>query len=310
MGKLDKLLNTVGNVSNTAGAVIGGVQAVKSLFGNQRQEERNQDARQVDMQRRLNLENTKANKELADYEQQLKMQMWKDTNYGAQLNEATKAGLSKVAVLGGSGGGTQGASVGTSGIGSGASGSAQSEMARTQAELAKAQTANLNANTMKTTAETKKIGGVDTESGQEDIRGKKINNDILEALKISKVNQGEAESDMARMEMQEKNIRWEALKSAIAETSVEDPNNPLTKSIKAEIQQKITTLDNMLKQGRNTDDQHELMQIEKEINGFTADLSGMGLNPTTTNIITTLLKGMFGMRTKGGAKVGAKGGKK
>lgn len=154
------------NITGVAGNIIGGIQAAKALFQNTGKEEERQDERQIKMQGKLNEINSKTNKELADYEQSLKMQMWKDTNYSAQLEQAGMAGLSKVAVLGGSGGGAQGASVNASGIGSGASGSAQTMMAKTQAELAKAQTANLNANTMKTSAETKKISGVDTKKGE------------------------------------------------------------------------------------------------------------------------------------------------
>lgn len=161
--------DTINNISGTAGAIIGGVQAVGSLFQNKGNQERKQDERQLAMQRKLNTENAKTNKELADYEQKLKMQMWHDTNYTAQLSEAEKAGVSKAHVLGGGGSGVgMGASVDTAGIGSGASGAVQGQLANLQTEMQKAQIANLNANTEKTKVEAEVTGGVGKEKiGQE-----------------------------------------------------------------------------------------------------------------------------------------------
>ena len=60
-----------------------------------------------------------ANKEMADYEQELGLKMWKDTDYPAQVEMMKAAGLNPAAVLsnGGGGSGATGASV--AGVGGG-----------------------------------------------------------------------------------------------------------------------------------------------------------------------------------------------
>lgn len=165
MGILDK----VGKVIDAGSGVINGVNAVKSLFQNKDKENAKQDARQIKQQTALNEVNAKTSKEMADYEQMLKMQMWKDTNYKAQVEQAGMAGLSKMAVLGGSGGGTtaQGASVGGAGGGSAAD-AAATQAAQTQSEMAKAQIANLNADTEKKKVEAGNVGA--------DTAGKELDN--------------------------------------------------------------------------------------------------------------------------------------
>lgn len=167
----------LGNISNTAGSVIGGVQLVKDLFTNKKKQAQREDDRQVRQQGRLNEVNAKTSKELADYEQQLKLKMWKDTNYGAQLAEADKAGVSKAAVLGGSGAGVgQGASV--SGIsGGGAADAASTQAVNQQAELMKAQIGNINADTK---LKESQAGNVDAGTGniELDSEWKKVQNEI------------------------------------------------------------------------------------------------------------------------------------
>jgi hypothetical protein len=220
MSSLDK----TNQITGIAGNIIGGVQAAKQLFTNTKKEEARQDTRQVNMQGKLNEINSKTNKDLADYEQKLKLQMWKDTNYSAQLEQAGMAGLSKVAVLGGSGGGTQGASVNSGGVGSGASNSAQAMMANTQAELAKAQTANLNANTMKTTAETKKIGGIDTDKAGSE-------KDLIETTNIGK----KLENSITALNLKIKNETIEEAKNSILADYQKSINDSVTSGIKLKI---------------------------------------------------------------------------
>ena len=77
---------------------------------------------------------------MADYEQALKLKMWKDTNYGGMLAEAEKVGVSKAAAIGGSGTGTQGASVGNVGGGNAAD-AASTTNARTAQAQAKGEKA-------------------------------------------------------------------------------------------------------------------------------------------------------------------------
>lgn len=162
-----------------AGAAVGAAGMIGGWLGIG---EARQDRRQVKQQGKLNDVNAKTSKELADYDQALKLKMWKDTNYGGQLEQAEQAGVSKAAAIGGSGTGTQGASV--SGIsGTGAADAASTQNARTasinqsmmlasQLNLMKAQKDNIEADTAnkqagagKATAET------NTENEVTEIRG-------------------------------------------------------------------------------------------------------------------------------------------
>ena len=51
------------------------------------------DNRQYNQQERLQNLQIKGSKELTDYQMMKQLQMWKDTNYGAQMEELRKAGL-------------------------------------------------------------------------------------------------------------------------------------------------------------------------------------------------------------------------
>lgn len=146
--------------------IINGLTSLGNLFGIG---EGKRNRQQVEQQKKLNDVNASTSKELAAYEQQLKLQMWHDTNYGAQLAEAEKAGVSKAAVLGGGGTGTgQGASV--SGVsGGGAPSATDIQNAKTNQMMAAAQIALTAAQARKTEAETKKIEGVDTQKTKGEI---------------------------------------------------------------------------------------------------------------------------------------------
>lgn len=100
----------------------------------------------------------KGAKELADYNYQKQLDMWKATNFGAQRAEMEKAGLSASLMYGGSGagGGTTGS--GGGGMPTGDTGSAQM-MARVQAQAMNADTVLKLATAEKTKAETANISG-------------------------------------------------------------------------------------------------------------------------------------------------------
>lgn len=169
------------SLTDIGGTIINGVNLVKDLFTSRKK----QDQRQVDQQGRLNKVNAKTAKELADYEQELKMKMWHDTNYTAQLAEADKAGVSKAAVLGGSGASTgQGVSVGSV-SGTGAADAASTQIADTQKMMAAAQINNLNADTNKKKVEAENIGADTTNKGL-DAEWKTIDN------KVKGLSQGDA----------------------------------------------------------------------------------------------------------------------
>lgn len=182
MAEDKNFMDKVGQIGGLAGNVINGIQTVAGLFRNRKKEERRQDERQLTQQGKLNDQSEGMSKRLADYENDLKMQMWRDTNYGAQMDEAVKAGLSKVAVLGGSSGGgatATGASVTQAG-GSQAANAAAASQAESQAKITEAQIKNLNADTAKKEAESGNIAA-DTELKGLDAEWKNIDNKVKSA---------------------------------------------------------------------------------------------------------------------------------
>lgn len=196
MEQKKSLLDKAGQLSGIAGQVINGVNLVKGLFTNRKKEEARQDERQLKQQQELLNQQIAGNKSLADYEQELKMKMWHDTNYTAQLKEADKAGISKAAAIGGGGSGVgQGASV--SGVSGGqAADAAGTQMAGIQQQMAMAQIANMSANTEKTKAETRNIGA-DTE-GRE-FHNKANTDEVLDAIIAGKVADGMSKREEAKM---------------------------------------------------------------------------------------------------------------
>lgn len=110
----------------------------------------------------------KGNKEMMDYSMGKQLQMWKDTNYGAQMEELKKAGLNAGLLYGMSGGGgvtTGSPSGGVQGQSANvAMGIDRGNLAMTveQMKLMQAQKANVDAQTAKTIAEKNKLEGIDT----------------------------------------------------------------------------------------------------------------------------------------------------
>lgn len=265
---------------SNAGGIIGGVTSALRLFG---VGEKRQDRRQIDQQGKLNDVNAKTAKELADYENAGKLKMWKDTNYTAQLAEATKAGVSKAAAIGGSGTGTQGASV--SGVGGGSAADAASTMqantgaaaqaiqSAAQLNLMKAQADNLNADTKDKLANIPNKG-TQNELGQEDLTTKKFNNSILKTLGVAE--QSEAVRNANRKLEAESGKAWneyEAWKAAgFGEMENNDPNSPVAKAIKAGFDKTITEASNAKKEGRIKD-------ATATIEGFKANLAKQGISP-------------------------------
>lgn len=123
------------------------------------------DKRQLKQQGKLNRLQIDGNKEMASYQKALDLQMWKDTNYSAQMAELEKAGLSAGLIygMGGAGGTTTGGGGGASVTGGHApSGggealamgmsAAQMGLLKAQRENIEAQTANLKASEKDLTA--------------------------------------------------------------------------------------------------------------------------------------------------------------
>lgn len=130
------------------------------------------DKRQLRQQEKLQNLQIGGQKQMVDYNMAKQLQMWKDTNYGAQIEQMEKAGLNPALLYGMKGGG--GVTTGNPGGGgvSGAEapkggGEIQAAMSMgIQSRLLQAQEENIRANTEKTKVETEKTAGVDTQEAQ------------------------------------------------------------------------------------------------------------------------------------------------
>lgn len=120
------------------------------------------DRRQLRQQEKLNEQQLETNKRMSDYQRELQMQMWHDTNYGAQLEEMKKVGLSPGLMYGQSGGGATTTGGGASGVSATSAPTGGGEIMGMQ--MMQAQRDLIQAQTRKTQVETENIGeeGIDT----------------------------------------------------------------------------------------------------------------------------------------------------
>lgn len=192
----------------------------------------------------------------ADAEYKRNLQMWKDTNYGAQKAEMEKAGLS-VGLMYGNGGGQAASTAGGDGMQPNGPKTNPVEVALQQQALGlqlkqiEAQNRLANAEATKTTVEANKIAGVDTEGAKLDNEWKKIENRIQlsrENIEASNVTAAEANAQKAIAE-------WN---SAVIQAEIDaDTKTERTQII-------IEKLANMRKEGALMVTKRELGEKEKE----------------------------------------------
>lgn len=284
-------------IKEAAGALLGiGINAL----GRKSQEKQ---------QKRLQEQQIKGAKEMSDYEKANQMDMWKKTNYGAQVAELNKAGLNPALLYGMGGGGGA-----TTGGGSGAmptGGVAESPSSGTKSimdmALMKAQTAVMESQARKNNVEADKTAGVDTEEKQISNKIKNVEAEVRERIGVDSYEKEERVRQEASNTRQAKEIRefeeWmtQAYTGDIKGETIVDSHGAYTRNEndlireaqKAGIQEKIQTVSNLVKEYELKESQEKLNEIEAEIRGFKADLSKLGLNEQTTTILNTLLKAIF-----------------
>lgn len=141
----------------------------------------------------------------ADAEYKRNLQMWKDTNFGAQRNEMEKAGLS-VGLMYGNGGGSAASTAGGTATQPSAPKTNPIEVGLQQQALGlqlkqiEAQNKLANAETAKTLAEANKIAGVDTKGQELQNKWQEIENRIQtsrESIEQSNMKAAAANADKA-----------------------------------------------------------------------------------------------------------------
>ena len=225
-----------------------------------------QDKRQIRQQQKLTDMQARANQDAATYTSQLQYDMWKKTNYSAQVGEMEKAGLNPALMygMGGGGGGTTG-SASQSGTGGGqAANAAATEQNKLAMGMQLAQAGLIAAQTEKTKAETKNLEattgktGVETESGKLDLKVKQVTQDETIERVVAESKKAMAEAATA---MRENTIGDETAREKIRTIQEEAINKIL--------ENKGQTIENKRKEA--------LLVIEQ----FEAEMSKNGISPRT-----------------------------
>lgn len=205
----------------------------------------------------------------ADAEYRRNLQMWKDTNFGAQRNEMEKAGLS-VGLMYGNGGGQAASTAG----GTATQPSApkinpievglQQQALGLQLKQIEAQNKLANAETAKTLAEANKIAGVDTE-------GKNLENkwqEIENRIQLSKENIAAANVTEANANAQKAVELWnqEMLNTKYLDETQEERVAKLVSEI-ALLQKEGAVQDSIVDVNYNT-----ARKIQKEVENFYYDM--------------------------------------
>jgi len=257
MSKLTELgMNAANNVvGQVLGLVAGGAQ----------------DRRQVEQQKKLSEVQGRENRKMADYNQNLALDMWDKTNYAAQVEQMKKAGVNVGLMYGGagSGGSTSGAgqASGVSGASAGDpnAGTAMGMQMASQLALMNAQKENIEADT----ANKKASAGGTTASTE----GTEFQNAVNKMIGVQQVaDRYQSESDSLKIKSEKDNAEWEQLKAVGYENNFTDENTPAAKAMKAGFQRTVTELENAKTSGN-------IAKAEQVIREYEAGLAKEGIDP-------------------------------
>lgn len=205
----------------------------------------------------------------ADAEYKRNLQMWKDTNFGAQRGEMEDAGLS-VGLMYGNGGGQAASTAGGTATQPNAPKTNPVEVALQQQAMGlqlkqiEAQNKLANAETAKTLAEANKIAGVDT-------KGQELNNkwqEIENRIQLSKENIAESNITEAAANAKKAIELWkqEALNTKYLDETQEERVAKLVSEI-ALLQKEGAVQDSIVDVNYNT-----ARKIQKEVDNFYYDM--------------------------------------
>lgn len=205
----------------------------------------------------------------ADAEYKRNLQMWKDTNFGAQRDEMEKAGLS-VGLMYGNGGGQAASTAGGDGMQPSGpkmnpvEAALQQQAMGLQLKQIEAQNKLANAETAKTLAEANKIAGVDT-------KGQELSNkwqEIENRIQLSKENIAESNVTEAAANAKKAVELWkqEALNTQYLNETQEERVAKLVSEI-ALLQKEGAVQDSIVDVNYNT-----ARKIQKEVENFYYDM--------------------------------------
>lgn len=205
----------------------------------------------------------------ADAEYRRNLQMWKDTNFGAQRDEMEKAGLS-VGLMYGGGGGQAASTAGGDGMQPSGpkmnpvEAALQQQAMGLQLKQIEAQNRLASAETAKTLAEANKIAGVDTKGQDLDNKWQEIENRI----QLSKENIAESNITEAAANAKKAVELWkqEALNTKYLDETQKERVTKLVAEI-ALLQKEGAVQDSIVDVNYNT-----ARKIEKEVENFYYDM--------------------------------------
>lgn len=285
------------------GAVAGVAQNVFGIG------EKRQDRRQIEQQEKLTAMQVGANKDLADYNKDITMDIWNKTNTPQQVQKLKEAGLNPALMYKGSGGGgaTVSGTAGSAGGGQASSSAsamqANSGMAMTLANLGliKAQTENIKADTAKKTSganvDTATVPKVEAETKKvsEDTKGVEWENKVKQFLGAETEGERRSnEADITNIELGERNAKWEMAKALGYEGDFIAKDSPIAKAYLAGFEKTVQDLKNAKIEG-------DIGKAKTAIENYKAELAKQGIDPDSPwylKILTTLM-GKIGLDPTG-----------
>ena len=273
------------------------------------------DKRQLKQQERLGEQNWKFQKRAAEFNMQQQLEMWKATNYSAQMEEMRKAGLNPALAYGMKGGGgvttgSSNASAPQSGVAPVGGGEAMGMMQqRIQMRLLAAQEENIRANTEKTRVEAAKTSGVDTELATVGVENAKLDGVIKKVTGLDMKNKWEQvtfpnrgiEAELHQSEMEARQGIAKVTYDLWVEGKLRDKSNYEIEQLMLNNSKTREETKNIIKTFDLLEEQLKGMKLSNIITKLEADLqteTGLDKNsPGLLKIIGRLFMGIGGWKT-------------
>lgn len=261
-----KVSGALGMLGGVAGQILGNV------FGGMG------DARQLRQQKKLNEEQMKNSKEMADHNWKNQLAMWEATNYKPQVEEMRKAGLNPALMygMGGAGGATTGSGGSAPMGGASASDGASNMQAGTQMAMMLSQQKLMEAQTRKTEAEADKIAGTDTAESQARTKGQEFQNELNSLITSKRMMENyDAVTQKLEAESTRAIADWETYAAVNYKgKTFNDPESPVARAMRAGYEEAIENL-------KQAKEETDIKKAENVIKEFEANMAKEGLAPNS-----------------------------